>query len=77
MIQIAPSPSNCSVRPNRGLSTRNDGSHSITPVDNPGSLSITYPALHSRGPPASIRHCQADHSRQSTIKTFAPVLKSP
>ena len=52
MIPIAPSPSNCSVRPNRGLSTRNDGSHSITTVNNRGSLSITYPpfipAVHQR-----------------------------
>jgi hypothetical protein len=81
MILLARLPSNCSVRPNRGLSIRNDGSHSIAPVNHSGSVSITQPALHSRDPSTPIAPLdpprQAVPARKSATKILGCAPKSP
>jgi hypothetical protein len=77
MTPLAPFSSSCFVRPHRGLSPRNDGSHSITPFRSPASASITRPALHSCGPSLPISLRRAVRSAQSTSKLYACASKSP
>jgi len=77
MIPLAPFSSSCFRRPHRGLSTRNDGSHSITALRYPASASITRPALQSCGPSLPISLRCAVRSAQSTSKLYACASKSP
>ena len=77
MILFARLPSNCSVRPNRGLPIRNNGSHSATPVGHPGTFSSIHLAGSSAliAPVDSPQH--ATRSRQSATKIPGPAAKSP
>jgi hypothetical protein len=77
MIPLAPPPFSCCVHPHRGLSTRNGGSHSMTPFRHPRTISIAYPALHSPTPSALIGLRRTVRSQQSPTQTIGRAPKSP